>query len=115
MSLQSSSQNLSHDEEMKEGRQIVFFTLPNPIGHNPDKEEELIEDEKSALSQQMEASTGRRLLDQLGEGTRKGTAVWQSRSYDKTVDDSLPADCIDKVVFRETSFLERVSHRVQLQ
>ena len=103
---------------MKEGRQTVFFTLPNPFGHNPDEEEPsnvLLRTRKSALSQQLEASSRRRLLDQLGEGTRKGTAVWQSRSYAIIVDDSLPADGIENVAFRETTFYESFSHRVQLQ
>ena len=47
----------------------------------------------------MEASSGRRLLDPLGQGTRRGIAVFcRQRSHAITVHDSVPADCIEKVV-----------------
>ena len=49
-----------------------------------------LEAEKSVLSWQREASSGRRLLDPLSQGTRKGTAV----SHAIDVHDSVPADCI---------------------
>ena len=103
---------------MKEGRQIVFFTLPYPIGHNPDEEEEpnvLLRTRKVHYHSKWKPQQDAVYWINLVRVQEKGTAVWQSRSYGITVDDSLPAECIEKVVFRETSFLERVSHRVQLQ
>ena len=48
----------------------------------------------------MEASSGRRLLDPLGQGTRKGTTFWQTRSHAINDHDSVPADCIEQVACR---------------
>ena len=64
--------------ERKEGRQTIFFTPLNPFGDNPDEEEprdDLSKPRKATLSQQVEASSGRRPLDQFSPITRRRTTV----------------------------------------
>ena len=75
MSLQSSGQDLTLEGEKVKREDIL---------------QRLFETEKSALSQQVEASSGRRLLDQLGQSTREWTAALTN------VHDSVPADCIEQ-------------------
>ena len=68
---------LAGGKQSKEGRQTVFFTPSKPVwGQSRGRRfQRRTEAEKSTMSQYMQASSGRRLLGPLGQGTRKESAV----------------------------------------
>ena len=90
----------------KEGRQAVFFTPLTCFFVKQSRRRRIqqrrIEAWKSVLSWQMEASSGRCLLDPLGQGTRKVTIFWQTRSHAINDHDSVPADWRRQILKSET-------------
>ena len=100
--------------ESEERRQAAFLHTIKTKGRRGRRRlrQRLIEAENSALLVQVKFLSGRCLLDQLGQGTRKGTAVLAdnvSRHY--IIHNSVPADCIEKVVRQkgDNTFYERLS------
>ena len=105
---------IARGREAKEGRQTIFFTPLSPFGDDPDEEEpgdDLSEPEKGTLPQQVENSSGRRLLDRFSPSTRQRTTVLANQIPCHNCMLSVPPDCIYKVFSQtgERTLFERLS------
>ena len=87
--------------ESKEGRQTIFFTPPNPFGYNPAEEEP-----SDDLSKPRKIHNHSKWINtqdavywvNLARAQNKGLRFWQTRSNAVIVHNSVPADCIYKVI-----------------
>ena len=84
----------------KEGRQTVFFTARDPMGNEPDEEyQDLFETKKGTVQKQVESHSGRNYWINLRKAQDKGLTFWQTTRFHAIIlYDSVPADCIERVV-----------------
>ena len=100
--------------ESKEGRQTIFFTPLNPFGDNPDEEEpseDLSKPRKVHYHSEWKSRQDAVYRINLARAQDKGLRLWQTRSNAVIVYNSVPADCIDKMISRkgERTLFERLS------
>ena len=85
----------------KEGRQTIFFTPLNPPGHNPDEEEpgdDLSKPRQIHYYSKWEPRQDAVFWINLARAQDKGLQFWQTRTDAVIVYNSVPADCIYKVM-----------------
>ena len=98
----------------RDGRQTVFCTPLNPFVDNPDEEEpsdDLSKPRKVHYHSKWRPRQAAVFWIHLARAQEKGLQFWQTRSHAVIVHDSVPADCIEKVVCQKayrTSY-ERLS------
>ena len=88
--------------ESKEGRQTLFFTLLNPFWDSPFGGDLT---EKSTLSQQVKNTQNAVYWVNFARTQDKGVRFWQTRSDAVIVYNSVPADCIYKMIFKKENEL----------
>ena len=96
--------------ESKEGRQTIFFALPNPFGDNPDEQEpgdDLSKPRKVQYHSKWKNTQDAVKWVNLARAQDKGLRSSQTRSNALIVYNSVPADCIYKVISpkRGTNFI----------
>ena len=95
--------------ESKEGRQIIFFTPPNPFGDNPDEEElcdDLSKPKKVHYHSKWKTTQDAVCWINSARAQDKGLRFRQTRSHAVIVYNSVPADCIYKVTSQKgTNFV----------
>ena len=87
--------------ESKEGRQTVFFTPLNPFGYNPDKagpSDDLSKPRKVHHYSKWKTRQDAVCWINLARAQDKGLQFWQTRSNAVIVHNSVPTDCIFKVI-----------------
>ena len=98
----------------EEGRQTVFFTPLNPFGDNPDDEEpsdDLLKPRKVYYHRKWKPRQDAVYWINFAQAQEKGLQFWQTRSHAIIVYNSVPADCIYKVISQkgERTLYERLS------
>ena len=100
--------------ESKEGRQTVFFTPLNPFGYNPDKagpSDDLSKPRKVHHYSKWKTRQDAVCWINLARAQDKGLQFWQTRSNAVIVHNSVPTDCIFKVISQrgERTLFQRLS------
>ena len=110
----SNTGRIAGRRESKEGRQSIFFTPLNPFGDNPDEEE--LSDDLSKPRKVHYYSTWKNTQDagywiNLVRAHDKRLRFCQTRSHAEIVHNSLPEDCICKVISQkgERTLFDRLS------
>ena len=99
-------------KERKEGRPTVFFTPFDPFGDEAEEEfnNDLSKPRKVRYYSKWKPHQDAVYWIHLARAQEKGLQFWQTRSHAIVVHDSVPADCIEKVVSMQGD--ETLYHRL---
>ena len=90
-------------KDAKEGRQTVFFKAVDPMtGSQEEEYQDVSKITKSTQQEHAESVSGCHTSDQSGKDSRKKIRNGQTRPNAILLDDSVPADCVEKVVNTKT-------------
>ena len=100
MSLQSSNQDLSLEDEKAKKEETIFVTPLNSFGDNPDEEpsDDLSKPRKAHYHSKWKPRQDAVCCINLARAQDKGPQFWQPRSHATIVYSFVPAHCIYKVI-----------------
>ena len=90
--------------ESKDGRQTVFFAPLNPFGNNPDEDEpsdDLLKPRAVYYHSKWKPHEDAVYWINFARAQDKGLQLWKTGSHASIVHNSVPADCIEKVVYQK--------------
>ena len=90
----------------KDGRRFFFSTSPDPMSKEPDEEYQyLLRPRKVHNMSNWEVTQDAIYWINLRQAQDKGLQFWQTRSHAVILYDSVPTDCIEKVVSTKTGVI----------
>ena len=94
---------MQEDKDTIEGRQIVFFTALDPMSDSQEEEyQDLSNPRKVHYKSKWKVFQDAICWITVGKAQDQELNIWQTRSYAIILYDSVPADCIERVVNTKT-------------